>query len=96
LIEASLKRSKSWLKNKSFTESWFEENPDIDKLINHHCSIVDGTKVCNFDKAMAEVFEYVIEKHRKKWLLHFLWLALWLKSGAKKNEKTWIDSFIIA
>lgn len=96
VMEASLKRSKSWLKTKAFTESWFEENPQIDKLVNRHCSITNGTKVCNFHKAMALVFEENFELHRDKWLFHFLWLSLWLKSSTRKNEKTWIDSYFIA
>ena len=94
--QASLKRSKSWPKNKRFTESWYIENFQVDKLVNRCCSFVDGVKVCRFDDAMHAVFLDEMELHRDHWLSHFLWITLWLKSRARKNEKTWQDSFFIA
>lgn len=96
VIRASLKRSKSWLSQRKFTESWFEENPNIDKLVNRFCSFVEGVRVCDIDQAMEMVFEQEMEQHRDKWLFHFLWVALWMKSKARKNEKSWQDSFFIA
>lgn len=95
-IQASFKRSKSWPKNKRFTESWFIENAQIDKLVNRCCSFVDGIKVCRFGEALEAVFAEEMEHHRDRWLFHFLWITLWLKSGARPNEKTWQDSFFIA
>ena len=95
-IQASFKRSKSWPKNKRFTESWFIENANIDKLVNRCCSFIDGVKVCRFDNAMKLVFAEELELQRTHWLFHFLWIALWLKAGTRKNEKTWQDSFLIA
>lgn len=95
-IQQSFKRSKSWLKNKRFTESWYVENAQIDKLVNRCCNFIDGVKVCRFDDAKKAVFEKEMELHRDKWLFHFLWLALWLKAKTRKNEKVWQDSFFIA
>ncbi len=95
-FESSLKRSKSWPSTKQFTESWFEENYHIDKIVNRHCSIANGVKACNFDAAMNEVFEEEFEAHRDKWLFHFLWISFWLKVKSRENEKTWQDSFFIA
>ena len=95
-LDASLKRSKSWPKNKRFTESWYVENAQIDKLVNRCCSFVDGVKVCRFDEAMHDVFEFEMETNREHWVFHFLWIALWLKSKKRKNEKLWQDSFLIA
>lgn len=95
-MQLSYKRSKNWLKNKKFTESWFIENAHIDKLVNRFCSFVDGMKVCALEKAIALVFEQEFEAQRSKWLFHFLWIALWAKSKARKNEKIWQDSFFIA
>lgn len=95
-MQLSFKRSKSWPKNKQFTESWYIENADIDKLVNRSCSFVDGVKVCRFKEAMGAVFKEEFERHRERWLFHFLWIALWMKAGAKKNEKIWQDSFFIA
>ncbi len=95
-ITQSLQRSKSWLKNKKFTESWFLESPVIDKIVNHNSSFIDGVKVCRLEAAMDAIFKEEMELHRDKWQFHFLWLALWVKAHEKKNEKIWQDSFLIA
>ncbi|MFZ4076985.1 MAG: hypothetical protein ACOYKA_03270 [Legionellaceae bacterium] len=96
VVEASLKRTRSWPKNKRFTESWYVENAQIDKIVNRCCSFVDGVKVCRFDEAMADVFEHEMETKRSHWAFHFLWIALWLKAKKRKNEKMWQDGFLIA
>lgn len=95
-IAESLQRSKSWLKSKAFTESWYIENHLIDKIVNHNSSFVDGIRVCSLEKAMSEVFSEEMEHHRDKWQFHFLWIALWMKSKERLNEKIWRDSFLIA
>jgi hypothetical protein len=95
-MQASFKRSKSWPKNKRFTESWFVENPQIDKLVNRCSSFIDGVKVCRFDDAIKAVFAKEMELNRDRWLFHFLWIALWIKVKSRKNEKVWQDSFLIA
>ncbi len=96
IMNASLKRSKSWLKSKPFTESWYIESPLIDKIVNHNSSFVDGTKVCRLEEAINDVFAEEMELDRDKWQFHFLWIALWLKAKERKNEKAWQDSFLIA
>lgn len=96
VISESLQRSKSWLKNKEFTESWYLESPLIDKIVNHNCSFVDGVKVCRMEDAIDAVFAEEFECHRERWQFHFLWIALWFKAKEKKNEKVWQDSFLIA
>lgn len=96
IIKESLNRSKSWLKSKQFTESWYIENPVVDKIVNHNSSFVDGVKVCRLADAMESVFTDEIELQRNKWQFHFLWVALWIKAKARKNEKVWQDSFLIA
>jgi hypothetical protein len=95
-MQESFKRSKTWPKNKRFTESWYIENPKIDKLVNRCCSFIDGVKVCRFNEAMKAVFAQEMELNRERWLFHFLWIALWIKVKARKNEKVWQDSFFIA
>lgn len=96
VIAQSLQRSKLWLKTKQFTESWYLENPLVDKIVNHNSSFNDGVKVCRLDDAMEDVFSEEMELNREKWQFHFLWIALWVKAKVKKNEKTWQDSFLIA
>lgn len=95
-VQESLKRSKRWPKNKRFTESWYIEDGQIDKLVNRHCTFIEGVKVCRFEEAIQSVFAQLLETNRSWWLFHFLWLALWIKAKAAKNEKIWKDSFIIA
>jgi hypothetical protein len=95
-IQSALARSKTWTKNKAFTESWYLENSVIDKLVNRCCSFQNGTKVCRIEEAMALIFSEVMEQHRDAWLFHFLWVAFWAKSKSRKNEKIWEDSFLIA
>ena len=96
VINESLKRSKLWMKNKRFTESWYIENPLIDKIVNHHSSFIDGVKVCRLEDAMKDVFVQEMEQHRDKWQFHFLWISLWFKAKKRKNEKIGQDSFLIA
>ena len=95
-LQESLKRSGKWCKSKKMTESWYLENSAIDKLVNHHSTIINGIKQCNFTTSMADVFAQEIEPDRPWWAFHFLWLALWSKSCNKKNEKLWLDCFFIA
>lgn len=96
MISESLQRSKSWLKSKSFTESWYSESTLVDKIVNHNSSFVNGIRVCRLEDAIKEVFAEELELHRDKWLFHFLWIALWMKAKERKNEKVWKDSFLIA
>lgn len=95
-MQFSFLRSKSWTVNKRFTESWFIENAQVDKLVNRCCSIIEGVKVCAMEEAITKVFAQELELYRDKWLFHFLWVALWAKSQPRKNEKIWQDSFFIA
>jgi hypothetical protein len=94
-IKDSTKRSKHWTKTKTFTESWFIESAQIDKLVNSHCSIVDGIKVCDLNLAEDKVLHKEMEKFRDKWFFHFLWMALWARAHHRKNERVWQDCFII-
>jgi hypothetical protein len=95
-ITEAMTRSKAWLKAKKFTESWYIENPLVDKIVNHNSSFIDGVKVCRLRSAMDEVFTEEMEHHREQWQFHFLWMALWARAKPKKNEKLWQDCFLIA
>lgn len=96
VMQQSFKRSKLWLTNKHFTESWYVENAHIDKLVNRCSMIVNGIKTCVAADAIDAVLAYEMATHRDKWLFHFLWIGLWVQSRARKNEKIWQDSFFIA
>lgn len=96
VVEDAFKRTSKWLENKPFAASWYLENERVDKWVNRCCSFEDGVKVCRFNDAMKAVFEHELEEAREDWVFHFLWAALWLRAGARKNEKMWQDSFLIA
>lgn len=96
VMETALKRTSKWLETKPFAVSWYLENGRLDKHVNRCCSLVEGVKVCRFEDAMVEVFQHEMEAARPQWVFHFLWVALWLKAGARKNEKAWQDSLLIA
>jgi hypothetical protein len=96
VVEDAFKRSSQWLHTKPFAASWYLENEGIDKWVNRCCSFEDGVKICRFEEAMKAVFEHELEDARDDWVFHFLWVALWLRAGARKNEKMWQDSFLIA
>ena len=95
-ITDALRHSKTWPRKKPYTESWYLESAEIDKLVNQCCSFIDGIKVCQFEKAMEAVFTQIIETHREQWVFHFLWVSLWLQSKRKKKETMGSDSFFIA
>jgi hypothetical protein len=95
VIDLTLKRTKHWPHTKQFTESWYLESSSIDKLVNRHCSFVKGVKVCQFEEAIEDVFSQEFESNRDFWMFHFLWIAFWLQSNSRKNDKTWQDSFIL-
>lgn len=94
-IQKSLKRSGNWYKKYYFTESWFDENPDLDRLVTQHCSFIDGIKHCDMSSALQDVMANYFEPRREQWLDHFLWLCLWAKPAAKHNEYLWRDAFVI-
>ncbi|MDF1684288.1 MAG: hypothetical protein P1U36_06480 [Legionellaceae bacterium] len=96
VVDDAFKRSSQWLHSKPFAASWYLENEGIDKWVNRCCSFEDGVKICRFEDAMKAVFEHELEQARETWVFHFLWVALWLRAGARKNEKMWQDSFLIA
>lgn len=95
-IEKSLKRSGRWYKNKTFTESWFDESAELDRIVNTHCSFVDGTKFCNIENATIDVMEQYLEPKREQWVEHFVWMALWAKPHARYNEYLWKDCYLLA
>ncbi len=95
VMEAAFKRSSRWLDKKPFAVSWYLENERVDKIVNRCCYFNEGVKLCRIEDAIDAVFQYEMEASRAHWMFHFLWVALWLKAGARKNEKAWQDSFLI-
>ena len=92
----SLERSSHWYKKYKFTEAWYDESPELDKLANQFCSFVEGVKRCNVSNALLPIMDQYFEERRGQWLEHFIWLALWSKPSARHNEYLWKDALIIS
>jgi len=96
VLEKALVQTQNWLDEKPFASSWFMESEALDKLVNRCSHIESGMKICRFDDAMQLVFSGLLEPMRERWLFHFMWVAMWLRSGARKHEKTWQSCFFLA
>jgi hypothetical protein len=96
LVEDGVNHSRTWFRDKVFTQSWFEEGSAIDTYVNQCCSFVKGVKVCTLDKACELIMNEALEPKRDKWIFHFLWTALWAKSKSRKRERFWQDCFFVA
>lgn len=95
-VKKSLVRSGKWFKTKTFTESWFDESAELDKLVNKHCYFKKGTKYCNLEDAIEDVVVHYLEPKREQWFEHFVWMALWAKPASKHNEYLWKDCYVLA
>ena len=58
--------------------------------------LIKGTKVCDVQAAVSSLFAEAFAQRRDWWTFHFLWMTLWAKAKVKKNEKLWLDAFILA
>lgn len=94
-LDLSFKRSKTWLTTKAFTETWYAETSQIDKLVNRCSALVHGVRVCDIEQAIQLIMEEVFEVERSDWIMHFLWVTLWLKAHPRKKDKFWQDCFFI-
>lgn len=92
----SLERSSHWYKKHKFTDSWYDEGPDLDKIVNQFCFFEGSVKKCNVSKALPVVIQEYFEERRGQWLEHFIWLTLWAQPSARHNEYLWKDALIIS
>lgn len=95
-LALAVKQSLRWAEKNQFIDSWYIENQQVDKWVNRYSSFIEGVKTCRAAEAMQAVFAEEMEPHRAAWLFHFVWVALWLKAGARKNATYWQDSLLIA
>lgn len=96
IIADALKKSSRWMKNAAFAHNWFEENSEIDVEVNQCCTIEKGTKYCDLNHATERIFKHIFSHEQEKWRFHFLWNALFLRSKARAQERSWRDCFLIA
>ncbi|CAN5364558.1 hypothetical protein BH10PSE19_BH10PSE19_05710 [soil metagenome] len=94
-IEESLHRSKTWLEKQGLTPSWFEDDAEVEKIIQ---SGIKGKRRSNIDEAFLHniVLEKVLEPRREKWAHRFVWMALWAKEIPNKKGVVWSDFAVMA
>ncbi|MFA7059271.1 MAG: hypothetical protein WC156_00450 [Pedobacter sp.] len=90
----ALKDSAEWCGEHHFANSWFEDDAEVDKVIEtvfkKKRNIIDAE--CS---AMSAIIENILEKRRKNWLERLTLNALWLKSS-KKSPLPWYQMFHLA
>jgi hypothetical protein len=90
----ALKDSAGWCSEHYFTESWFEDDAGVDKVI----TTVLNKKRNQADaewSAVQAVIESILEKRRNIWFERLTLNALWLKSS-KKSPLPWHQLFHLA
>lgn len=95
-IQSSLAKSGQWLGKKNFVDSWFEQSEVIDKIVNQNTRLEEGVRYCEVTDAVGAILSEVFEPLREKWLLQFIFMAMWARSRAKKNERMWKDLTVLA
>jgi hypothetical protein len=95
-IHTSLKKSGSWMRDKAFVQSWFEQSETVDALVNQYSQLINGKRLIKRVPAMKAVYEAILEPKRQQWAEHFIWMALWSQSHAKPNERAWKDFTVLA
>lgn len=96
IYQESIQRSKLWKDKHNFVKSWYDERTAVDKIVNKFCCIVNGTRVCSTEKAIAAIFKDLLEKQREQWVFHFLWISVWAQSKNRKYEELAFDSLCIS
>jgi len=95
IITKVLRKSKEWINNKDFAESWFEHDDEVDDIVHnmmHECS----KEKQNFSEVVDAICTEILEPRRQKWQHRLLWMALWAKANTRKNGPNWQDFFILA
>lgn len=90
----ALKDSAEWCGEHHFADSWFEDDADVDRVIEKAFK-KDGRK--NPDKwaAVDAILDDILEKRRHVWLERLILNALWLKSS-RKPPLPWHQMFHLA
>jgi hypothetical protein len=87
---AALEGAGSWCGTQRFTDSWFEDDVEVDTLV--HKAL--GRKK-NFAAAVAIVAGQILQLRRQSWLERLVLTTLWLKA-AKKPPVAWQQLFYVA
>ncbi len=78
----ALKESESWCEDHHFASSWFEDDADVDRVIER--VLKKNRKEADGElQAVYAVIDDVLEKRRSIWLERLTLCALWLKASRK-------------
>lgn len=78
----ALKESAEWFLEHTFAHSWFEDDAEVDDVIE--AAFRKKKRVGMFSRELAAIdaiFSGILEKRRRIWLERFTLCALWLKSS---------------
>jgi len=84
-IAATVKESDTWFDRYEFTDSWFEDDAELDAVIEANAT---GKKQAgsSFFKRSIELADVIVnnilEKRRESWVQRLLLCCLWLKSSS--------------
>ena len=87
-IKHTFQKSSQWFIDGSMTQSWFEDNSEIERVIQDF-----KQTDLDFDDDLVNA---LLEPHRNKWRERFFFLALRAKHEAKKGLYDWCDFALIA
>ena len=87
-IKHTFQKSSQWFIDGSMTQSWFEDNSEIERVIQDF-----KQTDLDFDDDLVNA---LLEPHRNKWRERFFFLALRAKYEAKKGLYDWCDFALIA
>ena len=90
----ALKDSAEWCGEHHFADSWFEDDADVDRVIEKAFK-KDGRKKPDNWAAVDAVLDNILEKRRQVWLERLTLNALWLKSS-RKPPLPWHQMFHLA
>jgi hypothetical protein len=90
----ALQESGDWYEDQHFTSSWFEDDADVDLVIENVLK-KKRKKVDVEWQAVQAVVENILEKRRSIWLDRLTLCALWLKSS-RKAPLPWQQMFHLA
>jgi hypothetical protein len=90
----ALKESAEWHREHTFAGSWFEDDAEVDRVIEKAFK-KDGRKDPDKWVAVDAILNNILEKRRHLWLERLTLNALWLKS-CRKPPLLWHQMFFLA
>lgn len=86
---AVLRTSSAWADLGAITDSWFEDDPGVARMLGD----VRGRRRV---QAVEYVLCSVLARRRDKWAEHFLWTALWMREAPEADAAPWRQFALVA